>query len=61
MIQASKLTILEKEKDSLSRELNDSKEKLLKFVEEQGKWEKERAYLIAQTDVLNENQIVLEK
>ena len=39
----------------------DSKEKLLKFVEEHGKWEKERAYIIAHIDVLNENQIGLVK
>ena len=33
LIQASKLKVLEKEKDSISQELNDSKEQLLKFVE----------------------------
>ena len=43
------------------QELNDSKSKLLKFVEEQGQWEKERAFLIAKIDVLNENQMILEK
>ena len=56
LIQASELTLLEKEKDSLSQELNDSKAKLLKFVEEQGKWEKERAFLIPKIDFLNENK-----
>ena len=55
------MATLEKEKYFLSQELNDSKDKLLKFTKEQCKWEKERAYLIAQIDVLNQNQIVLEK
>ena len=45
----------------MSQELNDSWEKLLKFVEEQGKCEKERAFLIVKIDVLNENQMILEK
>ena len=45
----------------MSQELNDSREKLLKFAEEQGEWEKERAFLIAKIDVLNENEMILEK
>ena len=59
--QTSELTVLEKEKDSLSQELNDRMEKLLKFVEEQGNWVKERDFLIAKIDVLNQNQMILEK
>ena len=61
LLQASELTVLEKEKDSLFQELNDSKSKLLKFFEEQGQWEKERAFLISKIDVLNENQLDLER
>ena len=45
----------------MPQELNDSKTKLLKFVEEQGQWEKERSFLIAKIDVVNENQMILEK
>ena len=61
LTQASELTVLEKQKDSLSQELNDRMEKMLKFVEEQGNWAKERDFLIAKIDVLNQNQIILEK
>ena len=52
---------MEKEKDSLSQELNDRMEKLLKFVKEKGNWVKERDFLIATIDVLNQNQMILEK
>ena len=52
---------LEKEKDSLSQELNDYKSKLLKLDGEKSKWEKEKCFLIAMIDVLNENQLALEK
>ena len=45
----------------MSQELNDTRDIFLKFVEEQSKWEKERAFLIAKIDVLNENQMILEK
>ena len=41
--------------------MNDSKEKLLKSTKEQGKWEKERSYLVSQIDVLNENKTGLDK
>ena len=53
--------MLEKEKELLSQELNDKKSKLLKFVEEQNQWEKERDFIIAKIDVLNQNQLILEK
>ena len=55
------MTKSEKEKESLSQELNDCKAKLLKAVGEQIQWEKEKVFLIAKIDVLNENQLVLEK
>ena len=53
LIQDSKLTELEKEKESLSQELNVCKAKLLKLTGEQSKWEKEKGFLIAKIDVLN--------
>ena len=34
---------------------------MFKFVEEQGKWEKEISYLIAKIDVLNENKNKIKK
>ena len=52
---------LEKEKESLSQELNDYKSKLLKVVGEQIQWEKEKGFLIAKINVLNENQLAFEK
>ena len=55
------MTIWEKVIESLSQELNDSKYQLLKFFEEHNKWEKEIYFLILKIDVLNENQIILEK
>ena len=61
LIQAYELTELEKEKESLSQELNDCKENLLNLVGEPSQWEKEKGFLIAKIDVLNENQLVLEK
>ena len=45
----------------LCQELNGSKDKLLKLDDEQGQWEKERAFIIDKIYVLNENQLVLEK
>ena len=61
LIQDSKLTELEKESESLSQELNDSKARLLNLAGEQNQWEKEKGFLIAKIDVLNENQLDLEK
>ena len=60
LIQASELRVLEREKELLSQEMNDSKVKLLKLTEEQSQWEMEIAFLIAEIDVLNENQLILE-
>ena len=60
-IQDSKLTELEKEKELITQELSDSKEKLLNLAEGENKWEKEIYFLIAKIDVLNENQLILEK
>ena len=45
----------------LAQELNDNKEKILKLTKEKNQWEKERGFLIAKIDVLNENQLILEK
>ena len=45
----------------LSHELNDCKEKLLKLIGEKNQWEKERGFLTAKIDVLNENQLILER
>ena len=52
---------MEKEKVLLSQELNDYKAKLLKLIEEHIQWENERGFLTAKIDVLNENQLILEK
>ena len=40
LIQDSELTELEKEKEFLTKELNDSKEKLLNLAEQNNEWEK---------------------
>ena len=61
LIQASKVTELEKEKELLSQEFNDCKAKLLKLIGEKNQWEKERGFLTAKIDVLNENQLILER
>ena len=45
----------------LSQELNDSKYKLLELVEEKIQLEKDKVILISKIDVLNEDQLVLEK
>ena len=44
LIQASELTELEKDNESLSQEINDCKENLLKHVGEQSQWEKEKRF-----------------
>ena len=61
LIQAYELTVLEREKELFSQELNDSKAKLLKISKEQSQCKKKRSFLIAKIDVLNENQLILEK
>ena len=61
MIHDSELTVLDKEIFLLSQELNDNKTELLKFAKEQSQWEKEIAFLIVKMDVLNENQLIMEK
>ena len=61
LIQASELTELEKERETLNNELNDCKYKLLKFVEEKKEWEKEKFILIENEKVLKQKQGVLEK
>ena len=61
LIQASQLTKLEKEKELLTKELNEIKENLLKLIEDKNQWEKERGFLIAKIDLLNENQLILGK
>ena len=45
----------------LAKELSDSKERLLKLVEEKKEWEKEKGHLNAKIDVLNERQLVLKE
>ena len=49
--------MLENQRELSSHEINDSKAKFLKLVEERSQWEKEVALLISKIDVLNENQI----
>ena len=46
---------------TLYQELNEYKETLLKIIEERNQWEKERGFLAAKIDVLNENQLILER
>ena len=41
--------------------MKDHKAKLLNPVEEHNQWEIERGFLIANIDVLNENQLILER
>ena len=60
LIHVSELTELEKEKELLSQELNDYKDKLLKLLGEKKQWEKEKCFLTAKIDFLNENQLILE-
>ena len=61
LIQALELTELEKEKDTLNDELNNCKEKLSKFVEENKEWEKERILLTDNEKTLKQKQAELEK
>ena len=58
LIQATKLTELKKEKEMLSQELNNHKAKVLNIIEEHSQWENEKCFLIANIDVLNENQLI---
>ena len=53
--------MMEKEKDVLNDQLNDCKEKLLKFVEEKKQWEKDRVHLIENEKYLKEKQVDLER
>ena len=61
LIQYFELIELEKEKEMLTKELNDSKTKLLKLAKEKKEWEKEKGLLIEIFDVLNERKLALEK
>ena len=60
LIQDSKLTELEKQKEIIAKELSDSKERILNLVEEK-ECEKEKGLLNEKIDVLNERKLVLEK
>ena len=41
--------------------MNDYKEKILNLIKEKNKWEKEIGFLTAKIDVLNGNQLILER
>ena len=61
LIQATELTELEKEKETLNAELNDCKAKLLKFVEEKKQWEIDISLMVENEKALKEKQAELEK
>ena len=61
LIQATKLTEMEKEKETLTGELNDCKEKLLKFVEEKKNWERDMSLLVEIEKDLKDKHDELEK
>ena len=61
LIQATWLTELEKEKETLNSELNDCKAKILKFVEEKKQWERDMSLMVENKKSLKEKQAELEK
>ena len=61
LIQAIELTELEKEKETLNDELNDCKEKILKFVGEKKQWERDMSLLVENEKYLKKKQVELEK
>ena len=61
LIQATKLTDMEKEKETLTGELNDYKAKLLKFAEEKKQWERDMSLLVESEKTLKWKYDELEK
>ena len=55
LIQAFELTELKKEKETLTRELTDFKEKLLKFAVKRKEWERDMSLLVESEKDLREN------
>ena len=60
LIQDIELTELEKEKETLTGELNGCKEKLLKFAEEKKQWERDMSLLVESAKALKDKKYELE-
>ena len=58
LIWASDLTKLEKEKETLTSELNDCKEKLLKFAKEKKQWERDMSLLVESEKTLKDKYMM---
>ena len=61
LIQTSELIDFEKEKEALTAELTDCKEKLLKFEEKEKTWEKDIRLRVENENILKSKQAKLEK
>ena len=60
LIQATKLTEMEKEKETLTGELNDCKEKMLKLVDEKKQLERVMSLLVESEKTLQDQNDELE-